>query len=215
MIIIARGDSMQELSLSYCVHIDNYFDPQIPYYEFEDGFYDDREINAQTDYEEVLSLVNELRVVIKKDFLNILETRIKCLNNNEGLIKEFHRLIDTIDNGIDIDVCSGQNFFFLTDNYLCFNNFENYVDELMLGELGSDAKTYETIVIVDVHLKSFYFVRMTRRILAEAESATINAFLVKDNNVKKRKVNFKSPVELVDYTDSGIKKILALLPIRY
>lgn len=207
---------MQNLSLSYSVHVDNYFEPQndvdSPYYEFDDGIYDGREINGQTDYDEVLSFVKELRSIIKKDFLNILETKIRYLNNNAGLVKEFNKLIDTIDNGIDFDVCSGRNFFFLTSNYLCFNNFENYIDELMLGELGSDAKTYETIVIVDVHLKSFYFVRMTRRMLALAESATINAFLVKDNNVKKRKVNFKSPVELVDYTDSGIKKILALLP---
>lgn len=206
---------MQSFSISYDVYVENYFEPTddvaFSCDQFETGISDGKAIDLQSDDEVVLAHIQEIRSIIKKDFINILESRIKYLNNNKRLLEEFKQLIETIDNRIEFDAHHGNNFLFLTDNYLCFNNYENYVDEFLLGALGSEAETYETIVIIDVHFKKFYFVRITRKMLVEAESTTINAFEIKDNNVKQRKVNLKSGVKLTEHNDVGIEKVLSLL----
>ncbi len=203
---------MESFSLVYQLYNENYFAPEIEYdYGLSDGIFEGRKLNRWTEHDEYLALFEDLRKTIKRDMETVLETRIRYLNNNAGLVQELNTVIQTIDNGIDFDFVSGDNFAFRTDNYLCFNNFENYVDELELGSLGEDASTCETIVIMDCHLKRFYFIRTTKKMLSASQSTTINAYYIKDRNVKKRKVNIKCDLPMREYTDEGIQKMLSLL----
>ncbi len=77
----------------YNAYVASYFDfeddPNFSCYDFDNGIYDGIKIDYQTDYDEVLFYIKELRAILKEDFLNILETRIKYLNNSESLVKEF------------------------------------------------------------------------------------------------------------------------------
>lgn len=208
---------MQKTLLSYTHYVEDPFNPEAPEFDnlywFKDGMYDGADISGGCCLEgdEDLSYLKEIREIIKRDMNKILECYIRKLNNNDGLVKELENLIESIDNGQDYNFFSNHNYFLVTDNYLCFNNFENFIDELELGALGSDAETYETIVIIDQHIKNFYFIRITNKLLAVAESTTINAYSIKDKNVKKRKVNFKKRLTLSEYTDEGIKKILRMV----
>lgn len=203
---------MECFCLSYYRNYDDYFDPSMDCnYLFENGFYEGRILDRWKDYDDYLDLFNNLRKIIKRDFENILESRIRNLNNNTALVQEFNTVINTIDNGIDFDFLSGYNYAFLTDNYLCFNNFENHVDELELGTFGEDAHSCETIIILDCHLKSFYFIRTTKKVLSVSQSTTINAYYIKDKNIKRGKLNIKGGLSLKDCTDEGIQNILKLI----
>ena len=184
---------MENFNLTYTHKIEEYFNPEV----FDD-------------YDESLESFNSLRSIIKRDIQNIIVTRVNDLNNSGCLISELNTVIETIDNGIDFDFTHGENFAFKTDNFLCFNNFENYVDELEWGSLGDDACSYETIVIIDRHLKNFYFIRTKKKLSCGIESTTINSYQVKDKNVKKRKVNFKNGLYFTEHTDEGIQKMLSL-----
>lgn len=202
---------MQNFSLSYYYHYDDPFNPEYDsWYEFEDGSYDGKEVDLHTDEEEFLSYVKEIREIIKRDMNRIRNKCVFDLNNGACLIKELDILIDTIDNGLEYDFSHGHNFFFFTDNYLCFNNYENFVDELELGELGGEAATHETIAIVDRSYKNFYFVRIKTKVLEAVKSTTVNAYSLKDGNVKKSKVNLKRELRLQGYNDEGIKKLLSI-----
>lgn len=208
-IILVIGDFMQKFFLSYHYRVDDPFYPEYEsWYDIENGIYEGKSISFYTKAENLLSYVKDIRKFIKKDMEGILTCRIRDLNNSDCLVKELNTLIETIDNTVEYDFHHGHNFFFLTDNYLCFNNFENFVDELELGELGADAKTYETIVIVDRSYNNYYFIRTTKKVLAVEESTTINAYSIKDNNVKKSIVKLKKKLDLQEYTDDGLKKVL-------
>lgn len=203
---------MQNFSLAYTHEIEDYFNPEIFHdYDFESGHFDGKYFSEYPDYDEYLESFNSLRKIIKRDMQNIIITRINDLNNNDGLISELNTIVDTIDNDIDFDFMQGINFAFRTDNFLCFNNHENYVDELEWGSFGSDACTCETIVIIDSHLRNFYFVRTTKKLCSASCSTTINAYQVKDKNVKRRKANFKNGLAFTEYSEEGIQKILSLV----
>lgn len=151
----------------------------------------------------------ELRNMIEEDCERIIETRIRYLNNNESLLEELWLLHDTINNGTDFNGYWGHNFFFRTDQYLCFNNYEILFDkDLIEFTYVNDPSYDETIVIFDNHLKNYYFVRK-KQYPEEAESATVNAYQIKDHNIKKRKVNFKRGLQLEEYNDQGIEKMLS------
>ncbi len=205
---------MENFAFAYTHRIEDYFNPKFEsYYDFEDGHFDGIDFSSSINigYDECLSVIENFRSIIKRDMQDIIATRIDGLNNNGCLISELNTVIDTIDNGIDFDFTHGENFAFRTDNFLCFNNFENYVDELEWGSLGEDACSRETIVIIDCNLRSFYFIRTKRKLSCEVESTTINAYQVKGKNVKKRKVNFKNGLSFTERTDEGIQKMLSLV----
>ncbi len=193
-----------------CFHEPYYFH----YYEV-DGVYDGKELEEymydSEREEEFFSYVAEVKEIIKKNVIRIRDNYIKYLNNSQGLESELNALLDTIDNECYSNCNSNNNFIFLTDNYLCFNNYEFVVDELMWGSLGSDAEDVETIVIIERNFKKFYFVRIAAKLCAPVCSTTINCYSVKDSNIKKTKVNLKRAVEISEYTEDGIKKVLKLL----
>lgn len=203
---------MENFNLSYIHEIDSYFDPELlDNYSFKIGSFDGKSFSEYPDDDEYMEAFNSLRRMIKRDMQNIIITRVNDLNNNDSLINELNTVIDTIDNGIDFDFMHGENFAFRTDKFLCFNNYENYVDEPEWGILGEDASTCETVVIIDNHLKNFYFIRTTKKICSASCSTTINAYQIKDRNVKKRIVNFKKELALTEHSDEEIQKILSLV----
>lgn len=203
---------MENFSLTYTHEVEDYFNPEVFHdYSFQSGHFDGKSFDDYPDEDEYMEAFNSFRRMIKRDMQNIIITRVNDLNNNDSLINELNTVIDTIDNGIDFDFMNGKNFAFRTDSFLCFNNYENYVDELEWGILGSDAKTFETIVIIDSHLKNFYFIRTSKKICSLTTSTTINAYQVKGKNIKKRKVNFKNGLTLIDHSEDEILKILSLV----
>lgn len=203
---------MENFSLTYTHEIEDYFNPEVFHdYDFESGYFEGEHFSRYSEYDDYLESFTSLRKIIKRDMQNIILTRVMDLNNNASLMDELNTIVETIDNGIDFDFVHGENFAFRTDDFLCFNNYENYVDELEWGSLGSDASTCETVVIIDSHLKNFYFVRTTKKLCSVTCSTTINAYQIKDRNVKKRKVNFKNGLILPDHSEEAIQKILSLV----
>ena len=203
---------MENFSLTYTHEVEDYFNPEVFHdYSFQSGHFDGKDFSKYLDYDEYLESFINFRKIIKRDIQSIINTRIKGLNNNEGLMNELNTVVETVDNGIDFDFMNGENFAFRTDAFLCFNNYENYVDELEWESLGSDAKSYETIVIIDSHLKNFYFIRTSKKICSLTTSTTINAYQVMGKNVKRRKVNFKNGLTLIDHSEEEILKILSLV----
>lgn len=203
---------MENFNLAYNHIVENYFNPDIlDDYDFENGYFDGLYLGEYSEAGIYLNTFNNLRSIIKRDMQKILEINVNSLNNNSGLVQELNTIIDTIDNGIDFDFMHGNNFAFMTDEYLCFNNFENYVDELEWDSLGEDASSRETVVIIDRHLRKFYFIRTTKKVSSASCSTTINAYQVRDKNVKKSKVNLKNGLSFIEHTDEGIKKVLSIL----
>ncbi len=203
---------MENFNIAYNHIVDDYFNPDIfDDYVFENGYFDGLYFSDNNDVDVLLDAFNNLRSIIKRDIQSILEIRVKNLNNNSGLVRELNTIIDTIDNGIEFDIMHGNNFAFRTDKYLCFNNFEDYVDELEWGSLGEDASNHETVVIIDCHIKKFYFIRTTKKISSASCSTTINAYQIKDKNIKKSKVNFKNGLSFIEHSEEGIKKILSMV----
>lgn len=160
------------------------------------------------DNNKLLDYMYEIKQVIKKEMERIRENRIIELDNNETFMTQLNILIDTIDNGVLCDCEHGNNFLFLTDNYLCLNNFENEIKRSLLESLVEDAETYETMVIIDRNYEKFYFVRTTRNLSTKRVTTTINKFLIRGNKVinKIKKVN--GYIEFNEYTEAGIQKLL-------
>lgn len=202
---------MQNFCISYHCNVEDIFNPKFEIcYDFA-GVYNRKVLDSYTTDEQFLLYVKYIRETIQNDIEKIRNGYIKNLNNNHSLINELDNLLVTINNGCEYDHFHNNNFFFLTDNYLCFNNYENFIDELEWGSLGDEAESYETIVIIERNFKKFYFVRITRKLVSLAESATINFYYVKDGNIGKYKVNFKNAISINEYTDEGVEKILKLL----
>lgn len=216
------GGFMEKFKLSYLYTKWNYLsDNSWIDISFSDHLvYNGKEIEDDDfdDIEDLFEYVSEIKQIIKKDMERIRDYRISKLENNDAIMVELNILIDTIDNEVSCDCEQGNNFLFLTDHYLCFNNFENEVDAMMLGELGEEAETYETIVIVDRDYKNFYFVRTTRKLLNKTVRTTVSKFSINGNKViskisesySKTSESY-SKIKFYQYDEEEIKKLLCSL----
>lgn len=198
---------MDKFKIVYDHFVEDYFNPDFwDYYDFQEVL--DSSKDSYDDIGCYLNEIQDIRNVIISDFKRILEHRVIGKKNSEKLEEEIRVLVDTYDNGVDYDIDGGHNFLFLTDDYLCFNNYENEIDELLFGELGDESELFNTIVIVDRSYKTFYFIKKSINMANAKVKIDARTYKIGEDKIVSRKVSLKSRQEFQDYSEEEIRKTI-------
>lgn len=191
---------MENICIQYEHEVEDYYNPN----NIRDNYYFD----SNKDTFNFLEEVDDFRKVIIKDFSRVLNYIIKYKKDSEELCEEINKLMNTYLNDVDFNLNGGFNFIILEDNYLCFNNIENYVDEFIWDALADEACVYETIVLVKRDFKEFYFIRKTTKIDDLEDIIEIKKFSVLEDEVLTEKVNGCFEITYKNFSsDKFIKEI--------
>lgn len=191
---------MENICIQYEHEVEDYYNPN----NIMDNYYFD----SNKDTFNFLEEVDDFRKVIIKDFSRVLNYIIKYKKDSEELCEEINKLMNTYLNDVDFNLNGGFNLIILEDNYLCFNNIENYVDEFIWDALADEACVYETIVLVKRDFKEFYFIRKTTKIDDLEDIIEIKKFSVLEDEVLTEKVNGCFEITYKNFSsDKFIKEI--------
>lgn len=201
---------MENIKILYYHHIENYFEPNFfDDYDFEilEGLKDNFEDSTDT---EVLEKISEIKSIIVCDFQRAL---LKIANKKENslLVEEIENLIKSYNNDVDVNLEDSCNYIFLNDQYLYFNNIENYVDDLLWGSLGDEAEIQETTVIVNREFTEFHFIKITTNLCNDKKKITIKNFLVKGNEIQFTIFKRNQLSLYACRNEEGLKRLLKLV----
>lgn len=198
---------MENIKILYYHHIENYFEPNFfDYYDFE--MVDGLKESIDT---ELVEEVKKIKSIIICDFQRVL-LKIANKNNNLFLVDEIENLIESYNNDVDVNLEDSCNYIFLNDQYLYFNNIENYVDDLLWGSLGDEADVYETIVIVNRNYTEFHFITIATNLCNAKKDTTIKNFIIEGEKIQNYIYKSNQDISFYDYrNEEGIKRLLSLV----
>jgi len=174
------------------------------YYDFSGLELDKAAENELQEQDYSMDKIKEIKEIILKDFRRILENRLIFLGNNKKLIEYMNVLLNSYIEEKNTSSYEVTKFIILTDNYLCFNNVEDAIENLEQEDFYVDSIECETIIIVNRKFSEYYFITMDTNIFDGKVKTSIDSFKLLNNNVENFNISYKGRFKLQDYTEKGV-----------
>ena len=156
---------MEKFNISYKYEFSDEFDDW--FYMYLNGLcgFNNEFLARDEEEKNFFTEMNEYKKIIKND-LRLICVNMEKYQNAEGLIQK----LNTIREIFNENFSGAYNFLTLTDQYLCFNCYEeeiDYEDAITYSWMEQDNPflySHENIVIISKDMKKFYFIEKGREI---------------------------------------------------